>query len=119
MTQTGCSEEVYGHLHLGFIFFPLLSIDMRGLTYRGKQYSWSEIVSVSETAPGMAFVVGYPLGKPRARVVLRDGTTIKIDAGSFCKKGERPRNRFVSGRSQALDGFLEAVERHVGRKPPF
>lgn len=116
LSQEMIESTEYGHLHLGFLFRPVLSVDQYGLNVRGRHYEWSEIDSVSHTASGMLFAVGYPLGKPTMTIRFRDGSGVSIDSRSFCKRGERPRVGFFSGRSQTIDELLGVLERHLGKK---
>ena len=104
----------YGHLHLGCWFKPVVVVDEDGLTFKGRRYAWSDIDRLDDVPPGAFFAFGYPLGRPVATIVFRNGATLRINGMVFVERNRRPRLGFWSATSDAYDEFVAMVRRRIG-----
>ena len=113
---------IYGHLHLNRFFKELFAMTEKGIIYKGKEYEWDEIQEVNTSIDCLFFRLPYLSwsGKyPVARIILKDGNDIRINARVFTKKGESPRfdtSGFFTSKSKAFNEVVEIIKKRIERK---
>jgi hypothetical protein len=94
----------YGHRHLWFLFRPVLETTDRGFRYRGIDYSWGQVASVSIWKASPFLNAGT--ARERATITLSDGNRIHLNCRALEKLGDRPRVGFFTTRTDAYDELL-------------
>ncbi len=78
---------IYGHLHLNCFFVTLLELTDSGIIYKGKQYSWCDIVKIKHTYDSVLLtILMYGHKYPDATVTLKDGSKRRINGRVLRKK---------------------------------
>lgn len=104
----------YGHLHLGFWFRPIVTVEDDSMVFHNRRYAWDDITAIDQTPPGALYVFGYPAGKPRASIRFRDGAVLRIDGSAFTQEGQPPHLNFWSSASEAFVQFIALVRLRAG-----
>jgi hypothetical protein len=111
---------IYGHLHLNCFFVNLLELTDSGLIYKGKQYSWSDIVKIKRTYDSMILtILMYGRKYPGATIILKDGSKIRINCRVFTRKGESIKVGFAgffTQESKAFTEFMQTIENKMHKE---
>ncbi len=107
-STTAQARKIYGHRHLKWWFHPFLTITQSGFTFRGKEYSWSDVVAVKEQD-----FTGFNWGtaKFRAWITLSDGQRIALNCRALELAGSKPKVNFLSTKTDAYEELVEKMRR--------
>jgi hypothetical protein len=102
----------YGHRHLGFWFVPIVSVDPQGFTFKGRNYSWTDVKAVK-----VWNLTGVNAGtaRYRAQIHLKDGARIHLNCRALEKVGVKAHIGFSSTRSDAFDELLAIFQGLTGQ----
>ena len=107
------NSTIYGHRQLSLFFIPLLEVYDDGFNFKGKSYTWADIVDISVRKPPIAFHGCLNLGMPGANVYLRDGRIIKLAGRTLEKKGIKPIVDFISSQSNAFNELTDLFKSKI------
>lgn len=106
---------IYGNRWLSFFFFPVVELRTKGFSFKGNQYSWSDVKTIELWQEPRFPVAGQrsagEIYVARAIIRLRDGKTIRIKDVAFEKK-EEP---LMAGYSSAFDELIARLKANMKR----
>jgi len=100
---------VFGHRHLGFFFRPLLEVTDSGFSYKGRQYLWSDVLSLKVYD---GFYLWF-LRNPYAQLRMKDGSSIWLNGRALELQGLEPNVGFFSGTSSAFQQLVGILRSHA------
>jgi hypothetical protein len=105
---------IYGHRHLGLLFWPLVEVREDGLLFNATEYAWRDIQRVEVYDLPFDPLAGfwYAWGYPTATVYLRDGKKIRLQGRALERRGVKAQVGILSGKSDAFRELLAVLESH-------
>ena len=94
---------VYGYSTLGYDFSPLLIVGANMFKYQDRFYRFDDIGSIEVKR---ASLVSFPYSPPSAKIILKDGTKIKV----FGNLVRRDHSKEVDVLSEGTDAFYDLLQ---------
>ena len=105
---------IYGHYFLSFIFRPVVELNEKGFIYKNRQYDLKDISSVQESSSLFLNYFLFPVGTPKAKVILKDGSVIKLNGRVLGVKGEKMHVNFVTNKSVHFEELVALFQSEIG-----